>query len=202
LANLGEFIGQDLDYERIERVGIGSVSRPNSSFSKESSDFRPVARWRKGIDEVQLRDLEFLIGGTLQSLGYERAAANMEALPARLRRMRGLYRWYFDTKYKLKTETPLGQVFASPDLELVSATPEGATSTPNQMREPVKILQIGNYPPPMCGWAIQLKLVTEELRRRGDVCDVPCGYTANKIHRQVSFGSASRRKNCQPRSSS
>ena len=35
-----------------------------------------------------------------------------------------------------------------------------------------KILQIGNYPPPMCGWAIQLKLVTDELRRRGHVCEV------------------------------
>jgi glycosyltransferase involved in cell wall biosynthesis len=40
------------------------------------------------------------------------------------------------------------------------------------MRQPAKILQIGNYPPPMCGWAIQLKLVTEELRRRGHVCEV------------------------------
>jgi glycosyltransferase involved in cell wall biosynthesis len=36
----------------------------------------------------------------------------------------------------------------------------------------VKILQIGNYPPPMCGWAIQTKLVTEELRRRGHTCEV------------------------------
>jgi glycosyltransferase involved in cell wall biosynthesis len=35
-----------------------------------------------------------------------------------------------------------------------------------------KVLQIGNYPPPMCGWAIQLKLVTEELRRRGHICEV------------------------------
>jgi glycosyltransferase involved in cell wall biosynthesis len=40
------------------------------------------------------------------------------------------------------------------------------------MTRPVKILQIGNYPPPMCGWAIQLYLVTEELRRRGHVCEV------------------------------
>jgi len=40
------------------------------------------------------------------------------------------------------------------------------------MKEPAKILQIGNYPPPMCGWAIQLKLVTEELRRRGHICEV------------------------------
>lgn len=36
----------------------------------------------------------------------------------------------------------------------------------------VKVLQIGNYPPPMCGWAIQTVLVTEELRRRGHICDV------------------------------
>lgn len=40
------------------------------------------------------------------------------------------------------------------------------------MTKPAKILQIGNYPPPMCGWAIQLKLVTEELRRRGHICEV------------------------------
>jgi glycosyltransferase involved in cell wall biosynthesis len=39
-------------------------------------------------------------------------------------------------------------------------------------RPPVKILQIGNYPPPMCGWAIQLKLVTDELHRRGHMCEV------------------------------
>jgi len=40
------------------------------------------------------------------------------------------------------------------------------------MKRPEKILQIGNYPPPMCGWAIQTKLVTEELRRRGHICKV------------------------------
>ena len=35
-----------------------------------------------------------------------------------------------------------------------------------------KILQIGNYPPPACGWAIQTKLLTEEIRRRGHLCEV------------------------------
>lgn len=40
------------------------------------------------------------------------------------------------------------------------------------MKSRNKILQIGNYPPPMCGWAIQTKLVTDELRRRGHVCQV------------------------------
>src|SRR5581483_3719347 len=40
------------------------------------------------------------------------------------------------------------------------------------MNRAAKVLQIGNYPPPMCGWAIQLKLVHEELRRRGYDCEV------------------------------
>ena len=40
------------------------------------------------------------------------------------------------------------------------------------MKSKRKILQIGNYPPPMCGWAIQTKLVTDELRRRGHICQV------------------------------
>jgi glycosyltransferase involved in cell wall biosynthesis len=40
------------------------------------------------------------------------------------------------------------------------------------MKTQKKILQIGNYPPPMCGWAIQTKLVTDELRRRGHICQV------------------------------
>lgn len=40
------------------------------------------------------------------------------------------------------------------------------------MKSQKKILQIGNYPPPMCGWGIQTKLVTDELRRRGHICEV------------------------------
>jgi hypothetical protein len=35
-----------------------------------------------------------------------------------------------------------------------------------------RILQIGNYPPPFCGWSVQTKLLVEEIRRRGHVCDV------------------------------
>src|SRR5215472_2137579 len=35
-----------------------------------------------------------------------------------------------------------------------------------------KILQIGNYPPPVCGWAMQTKLLMEEIRKRGHICEV------------------------------
>ena len=36
----------------------------------------------------------------------------------------------------------------------------------------IKILQIGNYPPPFCGWAIQTKLLVDEIRKRGHICEV------------------------------
>ena len=37
---------------------------------------------------------------------------------------------------------------------------------------PARILEIGNYPPPVCGWSIQTKLLVEELRRRGAICEM------------------------------
>jgi glycosyltransferase involved in cell wall biosynthesis len=42
----------------------------------------------------------------------------------------------------------------------------------NAVNASARILQIGNYPPPVCGWAIQTKLLVEEIRRRGCVCEV------------------------------
>ena len=40
------------------------------------------------------------------------------------------------------------------------------------MEQELKILQIGNYPPPVCGWSIQTKLLVEEIRHRGITCEV------------------------------
>jgi peptidoglycan/xylan/chitin deacetylase (PgdA/CDA1 family)/glycosyltransferase involved in cell wall biosynthesis len=39
-------------------------------------------------------------------------------------------------------------------------------------RRPAKIVQVSNYPPPQCGWAMQTKVLTDELRRRGAVCEI------------------------------
>jgi glycosyltransferase involved in cell wall biosynthesis len=50
-----------------------------------------------------------------------------------------------------------------------------AGSNPDRKQEACprpKILQVGNYPPPVCGWALQIKLLAEETRRRGVVCEV------------------------------
>ena len=40
------------------------------------------------------------------------------------------------------------------------------------MDKKLNILQIGNYPPPVCGWSIQTKLLVEEIRSRGATCEV------------------------------
>lgn len=171
LSRLGEFIAQELDYAEIERVGIGSVSQPNSSFGRESGSgkFQPVARWKTSLSPQRLSELESLIGTTLHSLGYELGSERSTAHSSSAR-MRAIYRSYFDTKLMLKTRTPLGRMLTSPELELASMRME--SSQTDVASEPARILQIGNYPPPMCGWAIQLKLVTEELRRRGHICEV------------------------------
>lgn len=49
LERIGKFIGHDLDYDRILRVGMGSVSRPNTSFEggRGGAGFDPVGRWRE-----------------------------------------------------------------------------------------------------------------------------------------------------------
>jgi glycosyltransferase involved in cell wall biosynthesis len=45
-------------------------------------------------------------------------------------------------------------------------------SSSRQSAGALKLLQIGNYPPPACGWAVQTKLLTEAIRSRGHVCKV------------------------------
>jgi Sulfotransferase family len=174
LGDLGEFIGQELDYDRIQRVGIGSVSHPNSSFDgdKKPADFHPVARWKKSLSQQQLVQVEGLIGDTLDTLGYERTATRPSAqAPATLKRMRTIYHAYFSAKVVLKTRTLLGRLVGG-DLQFLGGQAEVPAQSSEAFQEPVRILQIGNYPPPMCGWAIQLKLVTDELRRRGHICEV------------------------------
>ena len=100
LAKLSDFIEHDLDYDRIQRVGIGSVSEPNTSFKGQRTDgkFSPVGRWKKGFSPENLVMFEALVGQTLEELGYPLATTDRSQLdrPA-LRRMRLIYRKYFDS---------------------------------------------------------------------------------------------------------
>jgi len=121
LAQLGEFIGQELDYDRIRQVGIGSVSAPNTSFAGGPDEtFNPIGRWRNGYSDEELATFEGLVGCTLQSTAYELASSDRDARNrAELGIMRAAYRMYFDTKLYLKAKTPLGQLLVSRDLSWI-----------------------------------------------------------------------------------
>jgi hypothetical protein len=118
LARLSRFVDQDLDYEHILKVGIGSVSEPNTSF-KDAPDgeFNPLERWRKQIAEQDLAMFEGLVGNTLEELGYTRGTTDRSQVKRQdLRFMRALYQRYFDSKLWLKARTPLGKMLVTKDL--------------------------------------------------------------------------------------
>ena len=119
LARLGEFIDHDLDYERILKVGIGSVSEPNTSFHDNSrgKSFSPVGRWREKFSPENLVTFEALVSETMEELGYALSTTDRNLLERPdLKRMRAMYRTYFDSKLYLKAQTPLGQWFVTRDL--------------------------------------------------------------------------------------
>lgn len=118
LAALAGFLDHDLDYERIMQRGIGTVSRPNTSFPDPAGHrFSPIGRWA-GIPPRTLARIEAAIGGLLEELDYP-LGTTAEAR----RRERGfaeaarrLAHGYFSSRLWLKTRTPLGQVFTNPAL--------------------------------------------------------------------------------------
>ena len=119
LSTISRFIEHDLDYDRIQRVAIGSVREPNSSFANQSSSqpFDPVGRWKQSFSSEGLASFEGLVGPFLQELGYPLASPAAEVSSRSSRPvMRAMYRAYFDSKLWLKSKTPLGRLFMSNDL--------------------------------------------------------------------------------------
>ena len=121
LARLGEFIEHDLDYDRIQQVGIGSVSAPNTSFHDGAQvTFAPTGRWQTGYSPENLEMFEGLVGDTLKTMGYELSTEGHHARSrADLRRMRAMYHKYFDSKLFLKAKTPLGRLMVTRDLSWI-----------------------------------------------------------------------------------
>jgi len=108
LSGLSKFIDHDLDYDQIQRAGIGSVSKPNSSFGIEEGNFEPVGRWKSKMTAEEAPSFEALVGDRLEELGYplaaKKRASGFDAL-----RMRAIYFTMFQTKWWLKAHTPLGR---------------------------------------------------------------------------------------------
>ena len=119
LADLSSFVGQELDYDSILKVGIGSVSKPNTSFSagKEETGFSPVGRWKQALSENAAAQLEAVLGPALTELGYQLSGTQLPAADrTRLRMNRGLYRAYFETKLLLKRQSLLAPLLVPRDL--------------------------------------------------------------------------------------
>ncbi len=109
LRKLGEFVGQKLHYDRIQKVGIGSVSEPNSSFTSDpSGGFHPIRRWEAKMSSAQLASFEALTGNFLQELGYPLTSAPRKAA-SHAARLRYTYRAWFGVRHWMKSRTPLGR---------------------------------------------------------------------------------------------
>ena len=124
-ALLGNFIGHDLDYDRIKQMGIGTVADPNSTFEVESTfqgdQFNPVGRWKKKLSPFQAGELDNVIGSMLDELGYPREAPSSRTTShLDLAMLRRLYFSYFDSRLWLKSNTPLGRFASKQPLELIA----------------------------------------------------------------------------------
>ena len=109
LSRLGEFLEQELNYDRIQQVGIGSVNQPNSSFSSDpEGGFHPVRRWAEKMNVQQLANFEALAGDFLQELGYP-LASDRKSGAFRPWRLHATYRAWFSARHWLKSRTPLGR---------------------------------------------------------------------------------------------
>lgn len=110
LSRLGDFVAHDLDYSRIQRAGIGSVSQPNTSFAGESAErFSPVGRWKTKMSPEQIADFEALVGNCLNELGYVPGSENKVGASLRAARLRTTYLAMFETKQWIRAHTPLGR---------------------------------------------------------------------------------------------
>jgi hypothetical protein len=109
LAELGSFIGHNLDYDRILAVGIGSISEPNSSFGSDlKAHFNPVGRWKINLSKDQIAALEALVGQFLLELGYAPASPLKNRKSFRAERLRKTYPFLLEAKQWMKA-TPLGR---------------------------------------------------------------------------------------------
>lgn len=121
LGKLGSFIDQDLDYDRIQRAGLGRLSETNSSFREEGTKetINPLGRWKERLANADVAAIEATVGECLRENGYELS------LPVTERRrsirqswMRAVYPVFLDGKLWLKVHTPLGRLANLDVLEL------------------------------------------------------------------------------------
>jgi hypothetical protein len=123
LGRLSEFVGQELDYDRIQQTAIGSVSEPNSSFLGDSGKqgFQPVGRWKNKLTALEVQRFEELVGDFLQTLGYQVSEGHKKGATLRALRLRSTYLPMFTAKQWLKSKTVLGRLVDIRPVEIANS---------------------------------------------------------------------------------
>jgi hypothetical protein len=114
LSQMGAFLGCDLNYDRIQANGVGSVKKPLTSFKEDLKEgkFNPVGRWKEKFPAEQLEKFESLIGGYMRELGYTLATPARNG-SLRTKTMHGVYGMYYPFKQWAKVNTPLSRMMVS-----------------------------------------------------------------------------------------
>ena len=145
LQQLGIFLEEQLDWEIIQRVGIGAVSWPNSFFTEEGdpSIFPPVGRWKKIFSVSETEQLESIAGELLSELGYVRTTDRQNNLSKIV--FRSLYRVRFTSRHRLKHCLPFAHKFVESTVLPWKAVPvqDDATLRPGQNLEYIRSIVSG-----------------------------------------------------------
>ena len=123
LGRLGHFIDHDLDYDRVQQAGLGSLSKTNSSFreeaAKEKDKINPLGRWRERLSPANIAAIESTVGDCLEENRYQLSLpADQHRLSLRNSFMRALYPAFLGSKLWLKLNTPVGRLANESALEL------------------------------------------------------------------------------------
>jgi hypothetical protein len=113
LGRIGKFIDQQLDYDRIRQVSLGSLQSPNSSFrgDGQEAEAKTIGRWKTMFKPDEIRNIESVDAELLKATGYglDTSAGDLHPSIA-VRFMSFLYPLYFDFKLWLKSDTPLARL--------------------------------------------------------------------------------------------
>jgi hypothetical protein len=108
LKTLGKFVGEDLSYEHILENALGTITRPNSSFSSPTAS-GPIARW-KSLTEIEVAKLNLLLGPLLRELGYR--TDGYKTLDRASSRLCTAYPLYWELRQALR-QSPLSRLLVS-----------------------------------------------------------------------------------------
>ncbi|MGO8986438.1 MAG: sulfotransferase family protein [Terriglobales bacterium] len=132
LRRLGGFLDHDLDYDRIQRAGLGRLSETNSSFREEAGKekINPLGRWKKRLSGTDVAAIEAAVGECLEQNGYTLSLPEAERKPGKRDwARRAIYKNYLETKLWLKLNTLAGRLANLSVLQLQDAPAQDGLRT-------------------------------------------------------------------------